>query len=136
MTDIYKFAARESLRFSSARGLLTVEQLFQLPLKSQVGSFDLNSVAKEINADLKGASEESFVEDTSSDPKVTRLKVALDIVKDVLAPKQAENRASLDRIKKAGDRKKILDAIAAKKDEKLSQVSLDDLEKQLAALDS
>lgn len=135
MTDIYKFAARECLRFPSIKGLLTAEQLFQLPLKSQTG-FDLDTVAKGINSGLKGAVEESFVEDTSNDPSIARQQIRLDIVKDVIATKQAENRAALDRIKKTGDRKKILDAIAAKKDEKLSQASLDDLEKQLAALDS
>lgn len=42
----------------------------------------------------------------------------------------------LAKQQKAIDRKKILDVIAAKKDEKLSQASLEDLEKQLAALDA
>lgn len=134
MTDVYKFAAQHGLRFPSRRGLLVAEQLFQLPLKSQAG-FDLDSVARDINARLKDKSEESFVEDTSADPEKEALKVALDLVKDVIATKQAENRVALAKANKAAERKKILDAIAAKKDEKLTQSSLEDLEKQLAALD-
>lgn len=133
--DIYKFAAKNALRFPSKRGELTAEQLFQLPLTSQTG-FDLDTVARSINTQLKGVSEESFVEDTSADPRKTALSVSLDIVKEVIATKQAENRAALARTQKAAERKKILDIIAAKKDEKLSAASLDELEKRLAELDA
>jgi hypothetical protein len=135
MSDsIYKFTAQNQLRFASKRGDLTVEQLFQLPLKSQSG-FDLDTVARTINGQLNGVSEESFVEDNTADPRKQALSVALEIVKDVIATKQAEKRAALAKVNKAAERKKILDAIAAKRDEKLSQASLDELEKQLAAID-
>ena len=134
MEDIYKFAARRGLRFPSKRGELTTEQLFELPLKSQTG-FDLDSVARTINAQLKGVSEESFVEDISSDPRKQALSVSLAIVKDVIATKQAENRATVEKTQRTAERKKILDAIAAKKDQQLTAASLEDLEKQLAALD-
>jgi len=135
MSDIYKFAAQNSLRFPSLRGDLTAEQLFQLPLKARTG-FDLDTVARTINAELKGASEESFVEDATADPRKQALAVSLDIVKDVIATKQAENRAAAARVQRAAERKKILDVIATKKDEKLSAASLEELEKQLAALDA
>lgn len=135
MSEIYKFAAQNKLRFPSARGDLTVEQLFQLPLKSVSNLPDLDTIAKGINAQLKGASEESFVEDTSADPRKTALQAALDIVKDVIATKQAENRAARTKLERAAERKKILDVIAAKKDEKLTAASLEELEKKLAALD-
>lgn len=135
MSEIYKSAAQQALRFPSKRGDLTVEQLFQLPLKSQTG-FDLDSVAKAINGQLKNAGEESFVEDTTFDPRKHALALSLDIVKDVIATKQAENRAVAAKLQKASERKKILDAIAAKKDAQLSQASLEELEKQLAALES
>lgn len=132
--DIYKFAAQNALRFPSKRGDLTAEQLFDLPLKSQTG-FDLDTVARSINGRLKLVSEESFVEDTTADPSRQALAVALDVVKDVIATKQAENRAAADKARKAVERKKILDAIAAKKDQSLTAASMEDLEKQLAALD-
>ena len=133
-TDIYKFAAMTKLRFPSSRGELTVEQLFQLPLKSQSG-FDLDTVARGINTQLKGMTEESFVEDVSADPRKTALTVSLEIVKDVIATKQAENRAAAAKVARAAERKKLLDVLAAKKDEKLSQASIEELEKKLAELD-
>lgn len=135
MSEIYKFAAKNGLRFPSKRGDLTTEQLFQLPLKAQTG-FDLDSVARGINAQLKGASEESFVEDNTTDPRKQSLVVALEIVKDVIKTKQEENRAALNRTQRAAERKKILDAMAAKKDQQLSQASVEELQKQLDALDA
>ena len=132
--DIYKYAAQKGLRFPSDRGSLTVEQLFQLPLKA-ASNFDLDTVAKAINTKLKAVSEESFVEQTKPDPAREGLAVALEVVKDVIKTKQEENAAALNKIKKAAERKKILDAIGAKKDAALTAASLEDLEKQLAALD-
>lgn len=134
MSDIYKFAAQKGLRFPSKRGDLTAEQLFHLPLKSQTGC-DLDSVARAINNQLKDASEESFVEDTTADPRREALRVALDVVKDVIATKQAENHAALEKARKAAERKKLLDALAAKQDERLTRASVEELEKQLAALE-
>jgi hypothetical protein len=113
-----------------------VEQLFELPLKSSTSSFDLDTVAKTVNNELKGISEESFVESSASNPRKRTLEVSLAIVKDVIATKQAENQAELARRNKSLERKKLLDAIGAKKDEALTKASLDELEKQLAALEN
>jgi len=133
--NIYKFAAQNRLRFPSIKGGdgLTVEQLFDLPLESKTG-FDLNSVAKTINAQLKGAAEESFVADTSADPKKVFLTAALDIVKDVIATKQAANRAAADKAKQAAEMQVLLGAIDAKKTEAIAAMPLEELEKRLAAL--
>jgi len=80
-------------------------------------------------------SEESFVEDVAADPAKKTLETALEIVKDVIATKQAENRATLAKHQRAIERKKILDAIAAKKDQALTAASLEELEQKLTALD-
>lgn len=135
MSDMYKFAAQNRLRFPSSRGALTVEDLYEMPLQSKSG-FDLDSVAKAINASLKSVSEESFVDDSASSPQKKLFEVSLEIVKDVIATKKAENQAVVARQNRAIERKKLLDAIAGKKDEALSKASLDELEKKLAELDA
>ena len=132
---MYKFAAQNGLRFASNRGALTVEQLFDLPLKSKM-NFDLDTVARTINSELQSMSQESFVEDTGSNPRKKELEVSLEIVKDVIKTKQDENQTSLNKLKKAAERKKILDAIGAKKDQQLSAASLEELEKKLTELDN
>lgn len=131
---MYKFAAQKKLRFPSIRGELTAEQLFDLPLKSTTG-FDLDTVARTINAELKTTGEESFVEDVTANPRKEALEVSLNIVKDVIKTKQEDNVARVNRLKRADDRKKILDAIAAKKDQQLTAASLEELEQKLSALD-
>lgn len=133
-TDIYKYAVQNRLRFPSDRGDLTVEDLFALPLSSRTG-FDLDNVAKAVNTDLKSCTEESFVV-TEHNPRKKPLEVALDVVKDVIATRQAENAEAIARKHKAEERRKILDAISTKKDQALSASSIDDLEKKLAALDA
>ena len=133
MTDIYKYAAQNTLRFPSDRGALTVEQLFTLPLSSKSG-FDLDNVARAVNAELKACGEESFVA-TSTNPMKAVLEVALEIVKDVISTKQAANSEALARQHRTEERRRLLDAIASKKDQALSAASLDELEAKLAALD-
>lgn len=135
--DMYKLAAQTILRFPSINGSLTVEQLFQLPLKSaKANTADLDTVARTINTELKSVTQESFVDDSSNSPQRKRLELALEIVKDVIATKKAENQATLDKAAKAEKRKKLLDALAAKKDQALSAASIADLEKELAALEA
>ena len=133
MTDIYKYAAQNGLRFPSDRGELTAEDLFDLPLSARIG-FDLDNVAKAVNNELKACGEESFVS-TAINPKKKPLEVALDIVKDVIATKQAQNADALARQHKSEERRKILDALSAKKDQALTAASIEDLEAKLAALE-
>jgi thiamine biosynthesis protein ThiC len=131
--DLYKFAAQHALRFDSIKGALTVEQLFDLPLTSNSG-FNLDTVAKGVNAALKAGQEESFVS-TNTNPQQKVYEVALEIVKDVIATKLAANAAELARQHRTEERRRLLDALAAKKDQQLSQASVEELEAQLAALD-
>lgn len=134
MADIYKIAAQNSFRFPSSRGNLTVEQLFALPLKSQNG-FDLDSVARAVNSELKSLEEESFVDIVTTSPRKAQLETSLAIVKDVIKTKQDEAAVHQARLQRVLERKKILDAIGAKKDAALSAASLEELEKRLAELD-
>ncbi len=133
MVDIFKFAAQKRMRFPSNRGDLTVEQLFQLKLKSENG-FDLDTTAKAINDELKSMTEESFVEDESDNPRKEHLTVALSIVKDVIKTKQDENKAEREKTERMLKRHKLLDAISRKEDDALTGASLDELKKQLDEL--
>lgn len=133
MDNLYKYAAQNALHFPSIKGELLVEQLFSLPLTSRNG-FDLDSVAKAVNAELKTNGEESFVA-TSANPKQKTLEAMLEIVKDVISTKQAENAAVVARQKRTEERARLLDIITNKENEALSAASLDDLKKKLAELD-
>lgn len=131
---LYKFAAQNKLRFPSNRGSLTVEQLYDLPLKSK-SNCDLDTVARTINAELKTMTEESFVENVTVSPRKLELENSLEIVKDIIKTKQEENQLALKKQQRAVERKKLLDAIGTKKDAALTSASLEELEKKLAELD-
>jgi hypothetical protein len=130
--DLFIAATRKKFRFPSDKGDLSVEQLWDLPLKARSG-FDLDTVAISVNATLKGLAEESFVE-VSSNPRRKDLEDMLEIVKYVIQAKQAEAKAATDRVAKAALKRKLQDAIEAKEGQALLGSSLEDLKAQLEAL--
>ncbi|WP_192246171.1 hypothetical protein [Mesorhizobium silamurunense] len=137
--DIFEIAARRKFRFPSAKGELTVEQLWDLPLVA--GSpitrdvkVDLDTVARSINAELKGVTEESFV-NINPDPRKGEFTAKLDIVKHIISAKQAEAAAAKTAAERAEKRRKLVDAIASKDDEALTKASKEDLLKQLEEMD-
>lgn len=112
-----------------------VEQLFQLPLKStRANAADLDSVARTIHDELETMGEKSFVDDSASSPRKKELTIMLDLVKDVIKTKQDENQAQRAKADKAALRQKLLDTLAAKKDEELTKLTPEQIEERLAAL--
>lgn len=131
--DLFILATRKAYRFPSVRGDLTIEQLWDLPLLAR-NNFDLDSVARAVNFGLRALGEESFVE--KADTQKTDASAKLEVVKFIIATKQAEEKASVMRAERALERRKILDAIATKEERELSSASKDDLLKQLEELDT
>ena len=57
---MFEQASRSKFRFNSSQGLLTTEDLWDLPLTSTRYA-NLNDIAKELNRTLKATAEEDFV---------------------------------------------------------------------------
>jgi hypothetical protein len=131
--NLFEVATRKKFRFPSSKGDLNIEQLWELDLKSRNG-FDLDSVAKAVNKELKGETEESFVNVTPN-PKQKPLEQKLELVKYIIGVKMEEEKKAKDRAARKEKREKILAAIANKQDAQLQGASLEDLQKELAALD-
>lgn len=129
--NIFEQATRQQFRFQSIKGLLTTEDLWQLPLQSKSG-FDLDTVAKTINKMLKETAEESFVTSVSS--ANTALSLALDVVKHVIAVKMEENAASRSRVERAAERQKLLEILEKKQDAALHELTPAQIAERLAAL--
>lgn len=131
--NIFEYATRNRLRFPSSRGELTVEQLWDVPLRSRDG-FDLNAVAKAANKAWKDISEESFVE-TAKTPEHTRRETALEVVKYIIDAKLAEEAAAKKRAENKAEKEKLLAILVEKQDGKLSELSEKELKRRIAALD-
>jgi hypothetical protein len=133
MTDINIFeqAARVKLRFSTTRGELTVEDILQLPLEAKSG-VSLDGLAVALDTELKNSAPKSFVGSTSAANKTLQLK--FDIVKYVLDTRIAENAVKNAATVKATQLAKLQETLAAKKDAAIGELSVEQLEAQIAAL--
>lgn len=133
MNNIFEYATRNKLRFASIRGELTIEQLWDIPLRSK-DDFNLNTIAKTANKALKEISEESFVETTKTAAH-TRCEAAMEAVKYIIDVKLAEETAAKTRAEKKQEKEKLLGILAEKQAGKLSELSEKELQKRIAALE-
>jgi hypothetical protein len=133
MNNIFEYATRNKLRFTSTKGELSVEQLWDVPLRSR-DDFNLNAIAKATNKAFKEISEESFVE-TKKTPEHTRREAALETVKYVIEVKLAEEKAAETRAERKQEKEKLLQILAEKQAGKLSELTEKELQKRIAALE-
>jgi hypothetical protein len=130
--NIFERASIEKLRFPSCKGLLATEQLWDLPLSSKTG-FDLDTVAKTVNAELKNAAEESFVA-TTHNPAKALLELQLEVVKHIIAARLAANEQARLRSARAEERAKLTDILADKQDAALRSLTTEEIHVRLKEL--
>ena len=133
-TNIFEYATRNKIRFASARGELTVEQLWDVPLRGRE-DFNLNAIAKAANKAFKEVSEENFVETSRRTPEHARREMALETVKYVIETKLAEEAAIEKRLANKLEKEKLLKILAEKQDGKLSDLSEKELKRRIAELE-
>lgn len=123
-------ASREKYRFSSSKGLLTIEDLWDLTL--QAGGV-LDQVAKTLHQQIKTLDEESFI--TTKSAGNEELSAKLDIVKHIITVKQSEAHAKVKAKQKQQEKAKLLDLLQRKKESALEGKSEQELLDLLAQLD-
>lgn len=131
--SIFEQASRAKVRFNSVKGRITVEDLWDLPLTSKAG-FDLDNVAKAVNADLKSATEESFVA-TNANPAKALLELQMSVVKHVIAVRMKENEDRRTAEARLDERRRLLQILETKQDEKLRGQSAEEIMARIAELD-
>jgi len=124
--NLFEQASRLKLRYQTTKGLVSTEDLWDLPLTS------LNEVAKSLNKQVKEAGEESFIEIKSTANE--KLELSFEIVKYVIKVKLAEQKADKLAKENATKKQQLLELLHQKKNEQLSQLSVDEIEKMLADL--
>jgi H2-forming N5,N10-methylenetetrahydromethanopterin dehydrogenase-like enzyme len=123
--NLFENASRKALRFPTERGMLSVEQLWQLPLTGQ--TFSLDGLAKAVNKELRESSEESFVTEKSS--QSGELEIKLEILKHIIAVRKDEAKERERRLAAAQQLKKIDEIIESKEDDALRNKSPEELRK-------
>ncbi len=133
-SNLFENAVRKKFRFPSSKGPVTLEDLWDVPLRADNG-FSLNDIAKAVNAKLAKASEEDFVGDAKLTIEQTTTKNMLDVVKYVIDVKIDEAAKSKDRAARKIERAKIMDALMKKQDAAYANQTESALKKRLEALD-
>lgn len=123
---MFEKASRMKLRFNTQRGVLSVEDLWDLPL------IQLDNIAIALNKKLQESKTESFIKTRTKD--TTELELKFNIAKHIIDVKLQEQEDRLLESEKKAKRQKILDLMAKKQDAELEGKSLEELAKELEAL--
>ncbi|MBE1490809.1 hypothetical protein [Plantactinospora soyae] len=118
---IFEKATREKFRYPSSKGLLTTEQLWELPLTAKSG-FSLDDVAKAVNVELKAIDTESFVA-TETNPAKATLETKLEVVKHIIAIRLAEDQSAKAAAAKKLEKEKLLAVLGRKQDAVLENLT-------------
>lgn len=130
--NIFEQASKQKIRFPSAKGQLTTEQLWDLPLTSRTG-FDLDTVAREVNRELRSVTEESFVV-TRENPQKRTYDLMLEVIKHVISVKLSEQEDRKRRAENAAERERLLKLLDEKKHDELRGLSIEEISKRIAEL--
>lgn len=125
---MFEQASRLKLRFDTNQGIVTTEDLWDLPLIG--GRSCLNDVAKALNKQIKDSSEEDFVSKKSSADD--RLKLMFDIVLHVIDTKKKEAEEKESAAADETRKDKLRSILQEKKDAALKDLPVEELEKLLA----
>ena len=137
MTNLYKQAAQEKFRFETGRGLISVEELMDLPLKGNNG-VNVDTVAIALSRTIKEAEIEpvSFVDTTKTTPAIEVDKVKLEIVKEIIQDKIEQREALTAKVQKEKETRRIREAIAKKAESQFDNMSIEELQAELAKRES
>jgi hypothetical protein len=131
--EMFAFATKKKIRFETSKGLLSVEDLWDLPLTSDNGRPNLDDIAKGIYKAMKEGEEVSFVKsNAASNAAFNVLKTKFDIVKHIIDVKLAEAEAAKKAKEIKARNQRILGLIAQKEDEALASKSKEELLAMLA----
>jgi hypothetical protein len=128
MENIFETAVRTKLRFSSIKGALTVEDIWDLNLTS------LDTLARSINAELRAETDDSFIPRAKANPKRAGLELRLEILKHVIRTKVSEAEAATLAQSQQSEIRKLEDVLARKRDSSLESLSVEELEAKLKGL--
>lgn len=128
---IYKKASKVKLRIPTSRGMLAVEQLWDLKLS------DLGTVVKNLYEEKKKygttVEELAFLEGPvvgkSEEAELAELR--FDIAKDIFITRQNESKEAMAKIEKRKEANRLAELIQKKKDEALEGKSIEELQKML-----
>lgn len=131
-SNLFATAARMKLRFATTQGLVSVEDLWDLPLTSKSGKANLDDIYLDLHKKLKESEPVSLINKAVKSDDISNLK--FEVVTYVITTKLAENEAAANVRATELKRQKLLQLIDEKQDEKLSGSSIEELQEMVKNL--
>ena len=123
--NIFEKAIRIKLRVESNRGLLTVEDLWDLKVE------ELDTLYRKFKKEARDAEEESLINPVKADE---RLNLKIEVLKHVVTVKLAEREAATKRADTNRKKAELLELIKSKENSAMAEKSLDELMEMYNAL--
>lgn len=118
----FERATKKKLRFDTQVGLVTTEDLWDLPLKT------LDALAKALHKEVKAGEDVSFIEETKPTALFTELKLKFDVVKRVIEVRLAAKKKAEKAVATKAKKQRLMELIQEKQDEDLKGKSLEELQ--------
>lgn len=127
---MYKKASQQKLRIATSRGMLSVEQLWDLP-KEEIGQLAI-ALRKRIKdaRGINGDGELDFLQPAEHSEESAD-ELTFRILKDIYQTLQANEDSARRLAAKRERNRKLLEVIARKQDQELEGKSIEELEKML-----
>ena len=126
----FEQASRLALRFTTPKGSLSVEDLWDLPLTTTGTGATLDNIAKNLNRQIKEADTESFV--VTATKADAELQLKFELVKHIISVRLSENEAARTAKERKEQKQKLAEILDRKKNAALENLSVEELEAALA----
>lgn len=133
---IFERASREKLQFTTPRGNLAVEDLWDLPLQAKhAGQLNLDEIAVALYNEVEQTKVgiQSFVNNTPVEDSILKLK--LDIVTHIIKVRMAEADVKTKEQGRLMKRRQLRELIMSKENEALSSKTVEELQGMMDELD-
>jgi len=129
--NIFEEATKLKVRFNTDRGLISTEDLWDLPLAE--GRFCLDRIAQNLNAELNDpVNTRSFVTKKKSKSKI--LSLQFKIVKAIIESRLKELEKKEMIAENAAKKQKLINILSSKEDESLNNNSIEELQRMISEL--
>lgn len=130
--NIFAELTKKGLSFKTDRGLVSVQDVWQMPLTGNKG-FNLDTLSRELLKTVRATEEDSLVVQTVNVNKDDELR--LEVLKFIIKDKQEAKAASEEAAEKALKRQELQRLIASKQQEAQASKSLEELQQELLDLE-
>lgn len=132
MTNMFEIATRKKVRFDTSRGMMSVEDLWELPLTSTKNNPNLDDIARNLHRQLNNGENVSFVHGTNMSDSQVQFK--FDLVRHIIDTRLEENKIRSESQERATKKQALLAIMAERQSADIRNLPMEDLQKMIDEL--